>query len=185
MFRQYSADLHWNCGSPILCPPSMGGHQTNSSAMSEEIFTEFSDELTILALRKILWIFLSSSISSWFLLGSKQPASVNWSFHGPLRPNCYNISSVTASSWPIQTHVATKALIPHCNVLDPPTSEEDATIHQIIRTSSPTNMNIHICNAEAWYLNNKHIMRHNHSYTFHHSTCTSSFINGKYNADTS
>ena len=36
-----------------------------------------------------------------------------------------------------------------CNVPEPPTGKEDATIHQIIRASSPTNMNIPICNSEA------------------------------------
>ena len=36
-----------------------------------------------------------------------------------------------------------------CNVPDPPTSEEDATTHQINRESSPMNMNIHAYTAEA------------------------------------
>ena len=33
-------------------------------------------------------------------------------------------------SWPIQAHAATSALIPYCNVPDPPTGQEDATKHQ-------------------------------------------------------
>ena len=36
-----------------------------------------------------------------------------------------------------------------CNVPDPPTVEEDATLHQIIGESSPMNMNIHTYSVEA------------------------------------
>ena len=61
-------------------------------------------------------------------------------------------NSITTSSRPIQAHAATKALIPYCNIPDPPTSEEDATIHQIIWASNPMNMNIHTYNAKSRYL---------------------------------
>ena len=69
--------------------------------------------------------------------------------HGPLRPKCCNISSFTTSSRPIQSHATTRALIPHCNVPDPPTGEEDATIRQIIWASSPMNMKIQAYSAKA------------------------------------
>ena len=35
-----------------------------------------------------------------------------------------------------------------CNIPDPPTGEEDATIHQIIQASSPMNMKIHTYSVE-------------------------------------
>ena len=37
----------------------------------------------------------------------------------------------------------------HCNVSDPLTGEEDATMHQIIWASSPMKMNIHTYNPES------------------------------------
>ena len=37
----------------------------------------------------------------------------------------------------------------YCNIPNPSTNEEDATICQIIRASSPMNMNMHTYSAEA------------------------------------
>ena len=51
-----------------------------------------------------------------------------------------NTASVPVSLWSIQAHAATWALIPHCNVPDSPTSEEDATMALTIRATSPMNM---------------------------------------------
>ena len=65
---------------------------------------------------------------------------------------CYaegNLLLLSDLSWPIQAHAITRALIPHCNVPDPPTDEEDTTISQTIRESSPMNMNIHTYSVEA------------------------------------
>ena len=42
-----------------------------------------------------------------------------------------------------------KPLLQKCNVPDPPTGEEDTTIHQIIRASSPMNMKIDTYSAET------------------------------------
>ena len=56
---------------------------------------------------------------------------------------CCNQGSVTASSRPIQAHAATFALIPHYNVPDPPTNEEDATMPLTIRANRPMNMDIY------------------------------------------
>ena len=46
-------------------------------------------------------------------------------------------------SWLIQAHAATWALIPHCNVIDPQTGEEDTTMALTIRETSPMNMWFH------------------------------------------
>ena len=51
--------------------------------------------------------------------------------------------SVTASTWSIQAHAATWALIPRCHVPIPPTGEEDATMALTIWATSPMNMWIH------------------------------------------
>ena len=56
---------------------------------------------------------------------------------------CCNDGSVTASSRPVQAHAATFALIPYCNIPDPPTGEEDATMSLTIWATRPMNMYIH------------------------------------------
>ena len=46
-----------------------------------------------------------------------------------------------------------------CNVLNPPTGDEDATICPIIRASSPMNMNMHTNNAKDMKLKDINILQ--------------------------
>ena len=56
-----------------------------------------------------------------------------------------NLPQLVDLSWPIQAHAATIALIPHCNVPNPPSGEEDATkTIKNLWENSPMNMNMHI-----------------------------------------
>ena len=101
------------------------------STTSKVRSTKCSDEPTVQTLRQICGIFLSST------------SNLCWAERNP--------ASVTASSWSIQAHAATWALIPRCHVPNPPTGEEDATMALTIWAKSPMNMwNHKLTKTECW-----------------------------------
>ena len=112
---QYSSDFR-----------TLGDLQTIFSVASEELDTKFSNEPIILALENFREFSCHHPFSPGFFWAvGYLPLLIV--FHGPLKPKCCSISSVTASSRPIQAHATTRALIPHYKLPDPMTGEEDGT----------------------------------------------------------
>ena len=74
-----------------------------------------------------------------------------------------NLPLLSDLSWPIQAHVATRALIPHYNVPDPLTDEGDATNNK--HMGKQLHEHEQEYNAEMKSLNIIHTNMHNPSYT--------------------
>ena len=103
---------------------SIGCASTQLSATSKVLPTKYSDESTDQTLRQIFVEVFCHKL----LISAGQKEILPLSLH----LSCF-----------IQTHAATSSLIPHCNIPDPPTGEEDATMALTIWETSPVNMCIH------------------------------------------